>query len=157
MYASKHAGRMSASRQLKESLLTILTAHDPDVVAHSRVVADRAEALARTLALPHTEREAVRLAAELHEVGRLTLPGSAPGPEVAAAGARLVGASPAIAHVAPLLAEMYSPWASAPLGARIVAVADAYDGSAAALRAGDRFDPAVLDALETASVPFVLS
>lgn len=43
------------------------------------------------------------------------------------------------------------------LGARIVAVADAYDGSAAALRAGDRFDPAVLDALETASVPFVLS
>ena len=122
MYASKHAGRMSASRQLKESLLTILTAHDPDVVAHCRVVADRAEALARTLALPHTEREAVRLAAELHEVG-----------------------------------QMYSPWASAPLGARIVAVADAYDGSAAALRAGDRFDPAVLDALETASVPFVLS
>ena len=47
MYAQKHAGRMSAARQVKESLLTVLGARDPALVRHARTVADLAEATAR--------------------------------------------------------------------------------------------------------------
>ena len=53
MYAQKHAGRMSAARQVKESLLTVLGARDPALVRHARTVADLAEATARALDLSH--------------------------------------------------------------------------------------------------------
>ena len=76
MYAQKHAGRMSAARQVKESLLTVLGARDPALVRHARTVADLAEATARALDLSHAERETIRLAAELHEAGRLMLQGT---------------------------------------------------------------------------------
>ena len=112
MYAQKHAGRMSAARQVKESLLTVLGARDPILVRHARTVADLAEATARRLDLSHQERETIRLAAELHEAGRLmlhdTLGTSAA--EVAAAGQRIVAAAPAIAHAAPLIGALVEPW-----------------------------------------------
>ena len=91
MYAQKHAGRMSAGRQVKESLLTALAVRDPRLEADARTVADVAEATARTLGLNRDERETVRLAAELHQVGRLV----ATAPEdVAVASERIVSAAP---------------------------------------------------------------
>ena len=51
MYAQKHAGRMSAARQVKESLLAVLGARDPALGRHARAVADLAEAAARSLGL----------------------------------------------------------------------------------------------------------
>jgi two-component system, cell cycle response regulator len=152
MYAQKHAGRMSAARQVKESLLTVLGARDPAAVRHARAVADLAEATARALDLPHQERETIRLAAELHEVGRLMLPGTPSDAEIAEAGARIAAAAPAIAHAAPLIAALHSPWETAPLGARVVAAADAH--AHGTLRE-QRHDPDTLTAL--ASVSFVLS
>ena len=52
--------------------------------------------------------------------------------EVAAAGARVVASAPAIAHAAPLIGALHEPWQTIPVGARIIAVADAYDTVSAA-------------------------
>ena len=172
MYAQKHAGRMSAARQVKESLLTVLGARDPALTRHARTVADLAEATARQLDLPHPERETVRLAAELHESGRLMLHGTlrVSPREVAAAGERVVGSAPAIAHAAPLIGAMHEPWETIPVGARIIAVADAFDALAAShghtealaeLGRSTQFDPAVVAAFvatgRTSPVPFVVA
>ena len=165
MYAQKHAGRMSAARQVKESLLTVLGARDPALVRHARTVADLAEATARALDLSQSERETIRLAAELHEAGRLMLHGTlgSSSTEVASAGARIVAAAPAIAHAAPLIGALVEPWQTAPLGARVIAAADAFDtlGGLDALRSSARFDPDVVKALaavcETNAVPFVVA
>jgi len=171
MYAQKHAGRMSAARQVKESLLTVLGARDAALVRHARTVADLAEATARALDLSHSERETVRLAAELHEAGRLMLQGSlgVSDREVAAAGARVVASAPAIAHAAPLIGALHEPWQTIPVGARIIAVADAYDTVSAArghdaalaeVRRSPRFDPDVLVAFAAicrpSAAPFIV-
>ena len=56
--------------------------------------------------------------------------------EVAAAGQRIVAAAPAIAHAAPLIGALVEPWETIPLGARVIAAADAFDtlGDLAELR-----------------------
>ena len=51
MYAQKHAGRMSAGRQVKEALTVALAVRDPRLEAEARMLADVAEAAARTLGL----------------------------------------------------------------------------------------------------------
>jgi HD-GYP domain-containing protein (c-di-GMP phosphodiesterase class II) len=150
----------------------VLGARDAALVRHARSVADLAEATARALSLSHTERETIRLAAELHEAGRLMLQGTSgvSAREVAAAGARVVAAAPAIAHAAPLIDALHEPWQVAPLGARIVAVADAYDTVCAArghdaalteVRRSPRFDPDVLVAFAAicgpSAVPFIVA
>ncbi len=118
MYAQKHAGRMSAGRQVKETLVAALAVRDPRLESDARLLADVAEAAARTLGLNRDERETVRLAAELHQVGRLV---ATKPEEVAIASERIVSAAPALTSVARLLRAIGQP--DAPLGAQIVAVA----------------------------------
>ena len=134
MYAQKHAGRMSAARQVKETLVAALAVRDPRFEADARALSDVADAAARTLGLNRDEREAVRLAAELHQVGRLV----ATRPEdVALASERIVSAAPAMASVARLLRALADD--DAPIGAQIIAVA---------VHGPDpRFDPAVVEAV----------
>jgi diguanylate cyclase (GGDEF)-like protein len=177
MYTQKNAGRASASRQVKEALLGVLAARDPELTRHARAVADLAEATARTLRLGQQERETARLAAELHEAGKLMLPleSGASSREIAVAGERIIAAAPALAHAARVVGTLHEHWDGTaypeglagddiPLGARIVAVADAYDAvissgavtHAQALEelrreAGTRFDPAVIEALADAT------
>ena len=74
MYAQKHAGRTSASRQSKEVLLRVLAERDPELRGHLGGVADLAEATALRLGLGHDEVEQVRHAAELHDVGKVAVP-----------------------------------------------------------------------------------
>ncbi|HET6548447.1 MAG TPA: GGDEF domain-containing protein [Solirubrobacter sp.] len=136
MYAQKHAGRLSAARQVKEALVAAL---DPALEARSRVAAELAEAAARRLGLGRDEREAIRLAAELHEVGTLAEGG-------ARAGARIVGAAPSLAATARLIGAINEPWESIPLGARIVAAA-AFTAAHPGAGLDSRFDPAVAAAL----------
>jgi diguanylate cyclase (GGDEF)-like protein len=139
MYAQKHAGRMSAARQVKEALVAAL---DPRLEADSRAVADLADTIAARLGLGRDEREAVRLAAELHQVGRLVATSN---DDVTLATNRIVSAAPALATPARLLRALSEPWPDAPLGTRIVAVAAfavAHPGEP--LRG---FDPAVVAAL----------
>ena len=151
MYAQKHAGRMSASRQSKDVLLSALTERDPSLGGHVSVVAELAEATARRLGLTRDELETVRHAAELHDVGKVAIPDGILGKtgplnddewtlvrSHTLAGERIIAAAPALAPVARLVRSSHERWDGTgypdrlageqiPLGARIVAVADAFD------------------------------
>ncbi len=151
MYASKHAGRMSAGRQSKDVLLRALAEHNPVLGGHLSGVADFAERTARRLGLPQDEVERIRHAGELHDAGKVAIPGgilSKPGPLTEEEwafvrrhpliGERIVGSAPSLSHVARLVRSTHERWDGSgypdrlagdaiPLGSRIVAVADAYD------------------------------
>jgi diguanylate cyclase (GGDEF)-like protein len=193
MYAQKHAGRMSASRQSKDVLLSALCERDPVLGGHLSVVAELAERTARRLGLNRDELEVVRKVAIPDEI--LAKPGPLTPEEWTfvrrhtLAGERIISAAPALTAVARLVRSSHERWDGAgypdglagesiPLGARIVAVADAFDAMtsgrpyraaishAEALAelercAGTQFDPTVVAAfVATASVtavPFVLT
>jgi two-component system, cell cycle response regulator len=191
MYAQKNAGRMSASRQSKEVLLRALAERNPELRNHLSGVAALAEATALRLQLGHEEIEQVRHAAELHDVGKVAVPDAIltkPGPldedewafirRHTLIGERIVAAAPALTRVAALVRSSHERWDGdgypdrlagdeIPLGARIVAVADAFDAmtvprpystarseadALAELRrcAGTQFDPAVVEAFVAA-------
>jgi len=187
MYAQKNAGRASASRQSKDVLVRALAERNPLLRSHLGGVPDIAEATALGLQLGHDEVEQVRHAAELHDVGKVAVPDAIltkPGPldedewafirRHTIIGERIIGAAPALMRVAALVRHSHERWdgtgypdglagADIPLGARIVAVADAFDAmtsprpyaiprtpeaALAELRrcAGTQFDPAVVEA-----------
>jgi diguanylate cyclase (GGDEF)-like protein len=161
MYANKHAGRMSAGRQSTDVLLRALAERDPGLGVHDHAVA-LAAATAERLGLPPDDVERVRLATELHDVGKVAIPDAIlgkPGPLTAdewefvrrhpVIGQRIVLAAPALAPVATLVRASHERWDGGgypdglagreiPIGARIVAVADAY----AAITAGRPYRPA---------------
>jgi two-component system cell cycle response regulator len=191
MYAQKNAGRMSAGRQSTDVLLRALAERNPELRHHLSGVADLAEATALRLRLGHDEVGRIRHAAELHDVGKVAVPDAIltkPGPLDAdewafirrhtLIGERIVGAAPALTRVAALVRSSHERWDGTgypdglagediPLGARIVAAADAFDAMTsprpysearspeAALDelrrcAGRQFDPAVVDAFVAA-------
>jgi two-component system cell cycle response regulator len=186
MYANKHAGRTSAGRQSKDVLLRALAERDPGLGTHADTVA-LAVATAGALGLTPDEIEHVRHASELHDVGKVAIPDAIlgkPGPLTEeewtfvrrhpVIGERIILAAPALARVASLVRSSHERWDGAgypdalagdriPVGARIVAVADAFAAMTAGrpyrpartledaleeLRreAGAQFDPAVVDA-----------
>ena len=190
MYAQKNAGRASASRQSKDVLLRALAERNPEQRSNLGVAAI-AEATALLLHLGHDEVEQVRHAAELHDVGKVAVPDAIlakPGPLTEQEwafirrhpiiGERIIGAAPALMRVARLVRNSHERWdgtgypdglagAEIPLGARIVAVADAFEGMTsarpyspslppeAALEeldrcSGTQFDPAVVAAFAVA-------
>ena len=191
MYAQKNAGRTSASRQSKDVLLRALAERNPQLRSHLGAIADLAEATALGLKLSHDEVEHVRHAAELHDVGKVGIPDAIltkPGPldedewafirRHPIIGARIIGAAPALTRVAALVRNSHERWdgtgypdglagADIPLGARIVAVADAFDAMTSprpyslarspeaaldelARCTGTQFDAAVVDAFTIA-------
>jgi two-component system, cell cycle response regulator len=197
MYANKHAGRMSAGRQSKDVLLRALAERDPHLGTHAETVA-LAAAAAEALGLAPDEVENVRHASELHDVGKVAIPDAIlgkPGPLTAEEwefvrrhtiiGERIILAAPALARVAALVRASHERWDGGgypdalagdaiPLGARIVAVADAFaamiagrpyrparsaDEALDELRreAGAQFDPAVVDAWWAAYASRMLS
>jgi diguanylate cyclase (GGDEF)-like protein len=191
MYANKNGGRTSARSQTRDVLLRALAERDPGLGEHISGVASLAEAVARRLNLDDDQVEHVRHAAELHDVGKVAIPDAIldkPAPLDAAEwefvrrhtiiGERIVAAAPALRPVAALVRSSHERWDGAgypdrlrgdeiPLGARIVAVCDAFDAmiatrpyrigidAARALEeltrcAGTQFDPAVVDAFVAA-------
>ena len=140
----------SARRQAHGVLIAVLAARRPELRNHLRVVAFRAISLGRRLGLNREELDDVALAAELQDVGLLSVPESIlekEGPlneEEAAiirgrpiAGEKIIGAAPGLAPVAALVrssAEFYDGSGfpdgliaeAIPIGARIIAVAVAY-------------------------------
>jgi two-component system cell cycle response regulator len=197
MYANKHAGRMSAGRQSKDVLLRALAERDPHLGTHAETVA-LAAATAKALGLAPDEVENVRHASELHDVGKVAIPDAIlgkPGPLTAdewqfvrrhtIIGERIILAAPALSRVAKLVRSSHERWDGGgypdslagdaiPVGARIVAVADAFAAMTAGrpyrparsadealdeLRraAGAEFDPAVVEAWCAAYASRVLS
>ncbi len=151
MYHSKNAGRMSASRQSADVLLSALAERDPRLTLHVGDVADTAQAVGRELGVPEDQLASLRQAAELHDIGKVAIPDAIlakPGPldadELAFVrahteiGERILAAAPALSTVAKLVRHSHERWDGAgypdrlagdriPLGSRIVSVCDAFD------------------------------
>lgn len=194
MYAQKDRQAPSASRQTCDALLRVLREREPELYEHLHGVGELAVAVGRRLALDAEDLDVVCRAAELHDVGKMAVPdailGKA-GPLDAdewaymrrhtLIGERVLSAVPALAPVARLVRSSHERWDGAgypdglrgeetPLGARIVAVCDAYDAmvtdrpyrrgmspldAVAELRrcSGSQFDPRVVDAFCAEIVP----
>jgi diguanylate cyclase (GGDEF)-like protein len=150
MYSNK-ASRSSASRQLTDVLLQVLSEQDKRLDAHAGHVAELAARVAAALGQPDHEVQRIRLAAQLHDIGATAIPGTVlnkPGPldtqdwefmhRHTLVGERIVLAAPALAHTAPLIRSSHEridgsgypdglAGEQIPIGARIIAVCDAFD------------------------------
>jgi diguanylate cyclase (GGDEF)-like protein len=150
MYASK-AGRSSASRQVTDALLQVVTEQDAYLDDHVERVAELAGALAQALGQPEHEVRRIRLAARLHDVGKTAIPAeilNKPGPlderewefvrRHPLIGERIVMAAPALANTAELIRSSHEridghgypdglAGENIPLGSRIICVCDSFD------------------------------
>lgn len=137
--------------RLLETLTRALDARDPDASAHANRVAALAELLARRLGWRETWLEPLRLGGALHDLGKLTVPQalllkrSALTPaelarvrEHPSTGARLLAPVSLARPVLPYVLFHHERWdgkgyptgrsgAQIPIGARVLAVADAFD------------------------------
>jgi diguanylate cyclase (GGDEF)-like protein len=187
MYAAKELRPASAARQSGDVLLRALGEREPQLLAHTEAVADLARRLAGDLGLDAEARDVVARAAELHDIGKVAIPDAIlakPGPldgdeqafmeRHTVIGEAIIAVAPALRPVAALVRSSHERWdgrgypdglagEEIPLGARIVAVCDAFsamlqrrpygetlDAETALdeLRrcAGSQFDPAVVAA-----------
>jgi diguanylate cyclase (GGDEF)-like protein/putative nucleotidyltransferase with HDIG domain len=190
MYARKRSGRTSVGRQTTDVLLRALAERHPDLDGHSCDVALLAETTARSLGLEAEDVEAVRQAAQLHDIGKVAIPEAIlhkPGPldddewtfmrRHSEIGERIIGEAPALSRVAAMVRASHERFDGGgypdnlsgrdiPLGARIVAVCDAFDAmiterpyspamtpeeAERELRdcAGSQFDPVVVEAFSS--------
>jgi diguanylate cyclase (GGDEF)-like protein len=172
-----------------EALVAMLDARDGYTGRHTRAVADMAEQLAIALGMDPGTARLVSLAARLHDVGKIAVPEAillkpAPLTEAewrlvqasSATGAEVIERIPPLRALAPLIRAQHERWDgqgypdhragdAIPLGARILAVADAYgamisdrpyrkalstDQARCELKraSGRQFDPAVVAALD---------
>jgi two-component system cell cycle response regulator len=188
MYAQKSLGsRASAGRQSADVLLRVLSERNPDLGVHLGEVAELCRAVAARLLLPDEELAPLLHAAALHDVGKVAIPDqilNKPGPlddgewafmrRHTLIGERILSTAPALVQAAKLVRSTHE-WFDGqgypdqlagediPLGARIIAVCDAFDAMTAVrpyrppmsrrealaeLRrcAGTQFDPMVVDA-----------
>jgi diguanylate cyclase (GGDEF)-like protein len=187
MYANKRTRSTAARSQAGEVLLRTMHAKQPDLDEHSNNVAELAGRVARRLGLGGEVLDEIARAAELHDIGKVGIPDAilnkpsslTPGEwefihQHTILGERILHGAPALRPVARLVRASHERWDGTgypdglrgeqiPLGARIVAVCDAYEAMTAnrtyrtaiphdhachELRtaAGTQFDPTVVDA-----------
>jgi diguanylate cyclase (GGDEF)-like protein len=151
LYAAKASRRSSPGVQSSAVLLAALGIRDPDLLQHLDGTGGLAEAVARHLGLSSEEVADVRIAAELHDVGKLGIPDAIlrkEGPldeeewaymrRHTIIGERILMAAPALRRVARLVRSSHERWdghgypdktpgGEIPCAARIFAVADALD------------------------------
>ena len=161
MYAVKERRLPASNRVLSDVLDRLSDARDVSLTAHSRAVADFAELLAIELDLPVEEIDHIRLAAQLHDIGKLALPDAISASadplspddwqlvrQHTLVGARILSGTSALAEVARLVRSSHERWDgtgypdglaadSIPLGSRIIFCCDAYD----AMTRGRRYRP----------------
>jgi two-component system, cell cycle response regulator len=187
MYAQKDDRRSSSTRQARDILLQILHEREPGLGDHLKGVSKLALGVATRLKLEGEERDEVVRAAELHDVGKMAIPDVVlrkPGPlneeewafvrQHTIIGERILSAAPALLPIGKLVRSTHERFDGSgypdglagdaiPLGARIVAVCDAFyamtsvrpyrpaipaEDALAELRAcaGTQFDPNVVAA-----------
>ncbi len=196
MYLRK-AGRTLAQTQTRDAMLKMLSERDPSLRHHMEEVAKLAARVGRRLELDQETCDQVERAAELHDIGKIALPDAIlhkptglddeewrymrQHPVIAE---RILRAAPSLAPIAPLVRSSQERWDGqgypdglggdlSPLGARIIAVCDAYQAIRSGhpyrdartqsealdeLRrcSGTQFDPTIVEALcqeLTAAVP----
>jgi diguanylate cyclase (GGDEF)-like protein/PAS domain S-box-containing protein len=187
MYARKSlASRTSAGRQSADVLLRILSERSPALGVHLDEVTALCDAVAERLGVPEEDRAPLLQAASLHDAGKVAIPDEIlHKPDVldddewaymrrhTLIGERILAAAPALTRAAKLVRSSHERFdgkgypdgltgAAIPLGARIIAVCDAYDAmisdrpykerispaeARAELRscAGEQFDPQVVE------------
>jgi diguanylate cyclase (GGDEF)-like protein len=189
LYAQKERRqRSTVGVQTGAALLQVLEEREPELRGHLDQVADLSVAVGERLGLFGEELEDVARAAQLHDVGKVAIPDAIlqkPGELDQAewdfihrhtiVGARILRAAPALDTVAAIVRASHERFDGSgypdglagdaiPLGARIIAVCDAYnsmtsvrpygtalssEGAIDELRrcAGSQFDPVVVDAI----------
>ncbi len=188
MYAQKEDRRSAATPQARDILLQVLHEREPALGNHLKGVASLALGVGTRLSLIPEELDEVVRAAELHDVGKLAVPDEIlqkPGPlsqdewafvrRYTLVGERILSVAPALLPVAKIVRASQERWDGSgypdgvageeiPLGARIVAVCEAFDAMITSrpyraarsvedalkeLRAcsGTQFDPAVVEAI----------
>jgi HD-GYP domain-containing protein (c-di-GMP phosphodiesterase class II) len=186
MYAEKATRTMRNANQMQEIFRRIFRQHDPELGDHFDEVARLAIRVGRAMDLDDEEIDVVARAAEFHDIGKIAIPDEVlnkPGPldegewelmrRHTIIGDRILSATPAMRPVAALVRGSHERWdgkgypdglrgEKTPLGARIVAICDAFDAmttdrsyqrarseseALAELRAcaGTQFDPAVVE------------
>jgi diguanylate cyclase (GGDEF)-like protein len=172
MYLDKAGGRQSAGSQSRDVLRQAVSERNPELGDHNNGVALLAGAVARTLGLDRGQIEEIRIAAELHDVGKVAIPDAIlhkPGAldetewqfmrRHTIIGERIVGAAPALAGVAKIVRSSHErvdgggypdglTGDDIPLGARIVFACDAYS----AMTAGRPYAAAVTPELALAEL-----
>jgi HD-GYP domain-containing protein (c-di-GMP phosphodiesterase class II) len=174
--------------QTRDAVLKMLHERDPNLGEHMREVAAIALRVASRMGLDEPGVDQVARAAELHDIGKIAVPDAILHKadtldadewrfmrEYPIVGERILRSAPSLAPIAPLVRSSHERWdglgypdglkhGQIPLGARIIAVCDAYHAMRSAqpyrhpsseaeameeLRrcAGTQFDPAVVRAL----------
>jgi HD-GYP domain-containing protein (c-di-GMP phosphodiesterase class II) len=185
MYLRKSSRRASTERQTTDVLVKVLAERSPALGQHLDGVSELCLAVAHKLSISEDNITPLLQAAALHDVGKLAIPDEVinkPGPlteeewtfvrKHTLIGERILGAAPALSRAAKLVRASHERYDGEgypdglagdeiPLGARIIAVCDAYDAmtsdrpyrarkdKAVALAeleryAGTQFDPVVV-------------
>jgi two-component system, cell cycle response regulator len=150
MYGNKDSRRASAVRQSKDVLLSVLHERDAGLRGHLTGVAQLARAVGEKLELSETDLHDLRLAAELHDVGKLAIPDAIlakVGPLTedewpfihrhTLVGERILSAAPSLSRIARLVRSTHErldglgypdglSGADIPLLSRIVSASDAF-------------------------------
>jgi len=188
LYADKRSRRSSSDTdQLRDVLLAVISESRADLPEHLREVAELARSVGTRMGLAGEELETVVQGAELHDVGKIAVPDAILSKPAALdaheraiverhceVGERILAAAPSMGRVANLVRASHERFDGygypdgqsgneIPLGARIIAVCDAYQAmtadrpysealssteAIAELRreAGGQFDPKVVEA-----------
>ena len=198
MYAQKGTRAGSAEHQTSNVLLRTLHERQPELGQHIEGVASLAEKLARCLDLPAEDLDVIVRGAQLHDIGKMAIPDAmlckpAPLDEHewqlmrghTLTGERIVASAPALFPVATLVRSSHERWdgdgypdglagEAIPLGARIIAICDAFEAMvadrpwqqrrtpAAALGelrrcAGSQFDPELVEVFAEQVFPWAAS
>jgi two-component system cell cycle response regulator len=189
MYGQKQSGRATAGRQSTDVLTRALAERHPDLGDHLSGVSELVAEVGKRLGIAGDELTQLRQAATLHDIGKVAIPdtivnkpGALDDEEWAfmrghtLIGERIIAAAPALGRVARLVRSSHEAFdgsgypdglagAEIPLGARIIAICDAFDamiskrpnsvskttGEALAELhrcAGTQFDPAVVSSFD---------
>src|SRR4051795_3937135 len=151
MYAQKHSGRATAGRQSSDVLLRALAERHPDLGDHQDGVAELAGEIARRAGIDGEDLLQLAHAAALHDVGKVAIPDAIINKPAALddeewafmrrhtiIGERIIAAAPALVGAAKLVRSSHEAFdgsgypdrlagADIPLGARIIAICDAFD------------------------------
>jgi diguanylate cyclase (GGDEF)-like protein len=151
MYAQKHSGRATAGRQSSDVLVRALAERHPDLGDHQDGVAELAAEVARRAGIDGEDLAQVCHAAALHDVGKVAIPDAIINKPAALddeewafmrrhtiIGERIVAAAPSLGGAAKLVRSSHEAFdgsgypdglagADIPLGARIIAICDAFD------------------------------
>jgi diguanylate cyclase (GGDEF)-like protein len=189
MYAQKHSGRPTAGRQSSDVLMRALSERHADLGEHHDGVTELVGEVGKRMGIDGEELANLRHAASLHDIGKVAIPDAIitkPGPlerdewafmrRHTLIGERILAAAPALGAAARLVRSSHEAWdgggypdglagVEIPLGARIIAICDAFDAmistrpyapsveideAVAELRrcAGTQFDPGIVPVFE---------